>query len=87
MTQHTTTTLTLHSLKELLILRKVIRERMNYLEEAQDSLTYIRQNTTEYLTLGQILIRLPQPATITPEVCTEQDITLQEDVWNKMNSL
>jgi chaperonin cofactor prefoldin len=78
-------TLELHSLKELIILRKTIQERMNYLEEAQDSLTYIRQNTTEYLTLGQILVRLPEPSTLTPQVCTEEDINLQEDTWNKRN--
>ena len=70
----TNTTLVLHSLKELVILRKTIQERMNCLEEAQDSLTYIRQNTTEYLTLGQILVRLPEPATLTPQTCTQEDI-------------
>lgn len=69
-------TLELHSLKELIILRKTIRDKMNDLEEAQDSLTYIRQNTTEYLTLGQILVRLPEPALLTPQTCTEADISV-----------
>ena len=67
------TTLELHSLKELVILRKTIQDRMNILQMAEDSLTYKRQDTIEYLTLGQILVRLPEPSTLTPQVCTEQD--------------
>ena len=82
----TNTVLELHSLKELVILRKTIQDRMNILQMAEDSLTYKRQDTIEYLTLGQILVRLPQPAQLTPQVCTEEDINLQEDTWNK-NSL
>jgi hypothetical protein len=67
----TNTILELHSLKELVILRKTIQDRMNILQMAEDSLTYKRQDTIEYLTLGQILVRLPQPAQITPQVCRD----------------
>ncbi len=81
------TTLQLHSLKELLVLRKLMQDRMNDLKSIEDSLAYKRENTIEYLTLGQILVRLPNPSQLTPQVCTEQDVTLQEDVWNKKNSL
>ena len=81
------TTLELHSLKELIILRKTVQDRMALLQAAEDSLSYSRAETIEYLTLGQILVRLPEPALLTPQVCTEEDISLQEDVWNKKNSL
>lgn len=66
--------LELHSLKELLVLRKLIQDRMNYLKEAEDTILYERRNTIEYLTLGQMLVRLPEPALLTPQVCTQQDI-------------
>lgn len=65
----TIATLELHSLKELLVLRKAVQERKDYLEAVQDSLLSTRQTTIEYLTLGQILIRLPDP-----RLLTQQDI-------------
>ena len=68
------TILELHSLKELVILRKTIQDRMNILQAAEDSLTYKRQDTIEYLTLGQILVRLPEPSLLTPQTCTQEDI-------------
>lgn len=74
MNEQIITSLKIYSLKELLALRSAIRERMNYLEAVQESLDYVRQNTTEYLTLGQILVRLPEPSLLTPQVCTEQDL-------------
>ena len=70
----TKTTLELHSLKELIVLRKIMRDRMNQLEATQDSLTYKREDTIEYLTLGQILVRLPEPSLLTPQTCTQEDI-------------
>ncbi len=70
----TKTTLELHSLKELIVLRKIMRDRMNQLEATQDSLTYKREDTIEYLTLGQILVRLPEPSLLTPHTCTQEDI-------------
>lgn len=79
-------TLELHSLKELLVLRKTVQDRMEYLR-ANDSLAYKRELTIEYLTLGQILIRLPEPALLTPQVCTEADINLQEDTWTNKHWL
>lgn len=72
------TTLELHSLKELLVLRKTIQERMNYLKATENELPYKRENTIEYLTLGQMLVRLPRPSHLTPQVCTEEDLNLQE---------
>ena len=68
------TTVELHSLKELLMLRKTIRDRMNTIEAAQNTLHDARQDTIEHLTLGQILVRLPQPSQITLQTCTEGDI-------------
>lgn len=65
------TTLELHSLKELIILRKTIQDRMNYLKALEGPFTYQREDTIEYLTLGQILVRLPQPASITPQICRD----------------
>ncbi len=70
----TNTILELHSLKELIILRKVIQDRMNDLKSAEGVLPYKRENTIEYLTLGQILVRLPEPSTLTPHTCTQEDI-------------
>ncbi len=70
----TNTTLELHSLKELVILRKTIQDRMNILQMAEDSLTYKRQDTIEYLTLGQILVRLPEPSQLTPQTCTQESM-------------
>ena len=64
-------TLELHSLKELLMLRNAIRVRMDDLKEMEGPLSYQRENTIEYLTLGQILVRLPEPASITPHVCRD----------------
>lgn len=70
----TTTTLELHSLKELSILRDLIRQRMDYLREEDGThIYYTRKGTFEYLTLGQILVRLPEPAMLTPQTCTEGD--------------
>lgn len=66
--------LELHSLKELVILRKVIQDRMSHLKALEGPFTYQREDTIEYLTLGQILVRLPQPSTLTPQVCTQDDI-------------
>lgn len=63
------------SLKELLVLRKTVQDRMEYLR-ANDSLAYKRETTIEYLTLGQILVRLPEPALLTPQTCTEADISV-----------
>ena len=68
------TTLELHSLKELVILRKTIQDRMNLLQAASDTMPYKREETIEYLTLGQILVRLPDPALLTPQTCTQEDI-------------
>lgn len=79
-------TLELHSLKELIILRKAIQDSMNSLK-ANDSLAYKREETIEYLTLGQILIRLPEPALLTPQTCTEEDINSQEDTWTTKHLL
>lgn len=59
----------LYGLKELIILRKIIQDRMNDTREHYD-----HDDILEYLTLGQILIRLPEPALLTPQVCTERDI-------------
>lgn len=67
-------TLELHGLKELLVLRKIIQERMDCLKAAESELLYRREYTIEYLTLGQILVRLPQPASLTPQTCTQKDI-------------
>lgn len=67
-------TLEVHSLKELLVLRKVIQERMNYLKAIEHELPYRREHTIEYLTLGQILVRLPTPALLTQRTCTQDDI-------------
>lgn len=68
------TTLELHSLKELIVLRKTVQDRMNLLQAASDTMPYKREETIEYLTLGQILVRLPDPATLTPHTCTQEDI-------------
>ena len=68
------TILELHSLKELIILRKTIQDRMNILQADENALTYKRQDTIEYLPLGQILVRLPEPYSITPHTCTQDDI-------------
>lgn len=66
------TTLELHSLKELIVLRKTIQDRMNLLQAAEDTMPYVRAEAIEYLTLGQILVRLPEPSTLTPQVCTQE---------------
>lgn len=68
------TTLKLHSLKELLVLRKNIQDRMSHLKALEGPFTYQREDTIEYLTLGQILVRLPDPALLTPQTCTQEDI-------------
>lgn len=67
-------TLELHSLKELIVLRKTVQDRMNLLQAAESTMPYKREETIEYLTLGQILVRLPDPATLTPQTCTQEDI-------------
>jgi len=66
-------TLELHSLKELLILRQTVQDRMALIKAAEDTMPYSRKETIEYLTLGQILVRLPEPATLTPHIRTEGD--------------
>lgn len=68
------TTLKLHSLKELIVLRKTVQDRMNLLQAAESTMPYSRAETIEYLTLGQILVRLPDPSLLTPHTCTQEDI-------------
>jgi hypothetical protein len=67
----TNTILELHSLKELIILRKTIQDKMNHLKAIESELPYKREDTIEFFTLGQILVRLPQPSTLTPQVCRD----------------